>query len=278
MPSNWGSRKLALQIVIVSIVIFIFIKIMFNTLFIEQLLYPSNQTLLRPPTSYPYIAVLVEFRSIDMMITVVHNVYHHIPSSWPIQIFHGQTNRDFILNSTLAPLIHSGKILLSSMSVYGKERTNELLTDPKFWDQVRGEKILFFQIDSIMCSNSPHKITDYLSYDYIGAPWDPSSFLFSKVNFVGNGGFSLRSRSKILSLLKLLHYDGKQPEDVWYSMNLYRVNATIAPVNVAKTFAVETVYYERPLAVHRSTINCWVRSKLTQTCPETMMIMSNNCK
>ena len=61
-------------------------------------------------------------------------------------------------------------------------------------------------------------------------------------------------------------------------MNLHRVNGTIAPVNIAKTFAVETVYYERPIAVHRSIINCSVRLELSKTCPETKMILVNNCK
>ncbi|CAF1040320.1 unnamed protein product [Rotaria sordida] len=128
-----------------------------------------------------------------------------------------------------------------------------------------------------MCSNSPHKITDYLSYDYIGAPWDPSWFKYSKTNLVGNGGFSLRSRSKILALLALVSYHRKVPEDVWYAVNLHRVNAKIAPVAVAKTFAVETVYYERPMGVHLSILSCQMRSKLIQTCPEALMIMSPKC-
>ena len=227
---------------------------------------------------FPNIAVLVEFRTTDLIVTVVHNVNHHIPSTWPIQIFHGKDNQDFIMNSTLAPLISSGKIFLTRMDiVYGKSRTNELLTDPKFWQRVRGEKILFFQIDSIMCSNSPHKITDFVQYDYVGAPWDPSWFAFSKTDFVGNGGFSLRSRSKILALLALLPYDKKIPEDVWYGLNLRRVNGLVAPVNVAKTFAVESMFYERPLGAHKFALKCAIRTKLFETCPESMMIMTDKC-
>jgi hypothetical protein len=224
---------------------------------------------------HPHIAVLVEFRTTDLIVTVVHNVNQHIPSTWPIQIFHGKENENFIRNSTLAPLIASGKIFLSLMEeVYGKNRTNELLTTRKFWERVRGEKVLFFQIDSIMCSNSPHKITDFLQYDYIGAPWDPSWFGFSKVELVGNGGFSLRSRSKLLALLAVLPYDRKMPEDVWYALNLRRVNGTVAPMNVAKTFAVESICYDRPLGAHRPYLKCSIQAKLSQTCPESMMVMA----
>lgn len=62
--------------------------------------------------------------------------------------------------------------------------------------------------------------------------------------FVGNGGFSLRSRSKILTRLALEPYDQSNPEDVWYAVNLHLMNASIAPFDVSKTFAVETVYYD----------------------------------
>lgn len=228
---------------------------------------------------YPCIAVLVEFRTTDMLVTVVHNVNHHIPSTWPIQIFHGSENENFIRNSTLAPLLASGKIFLTRMDeVYGKSRTNELLTSSHFWQRVRGEKILFFQIDSIMCSNSPHKITDYLQYDYIGAPWDPSWFAFSKVDLVGNGGFSLRSRSKILALLVNLRYNRNIPEDVWYGLNLRRVNASVAPMNIAKTFAVESIFYERPLGIHRFNLACPLLTKLFETCPEAILVMPRKCR
>ncbi|CAF2777676.1 unnamed protein product [Rotaria sp. Silwood2] len=255
---------------------------MSSTFLYHRKLIITNTTILTMNISsldfYPYIAVLVEFRTADHIVAIVHNVNHNIPSTWPIQIFHGKDNEGFIRNSTLAPLIASGKIFLTLMKeVYGKNRTNELLTDRKFWQQVSGEKILFFQIDSAMCSNSPHKITDFLQYDYIGAPWDPSWFGFGKVDLVGNGGFSLRSRSKILALLVLLPYDHKTPEDVWYSQNLRRVNASIAPVNISKTFSVESVYYERPLGVHRFPLKCSIRAKLFDTCPESMMIMPEKC-
>lgn len=227
---------------------------------------------------YSCIAVLVEFRTNDLIVTVVHNVNIHIPLTWPIQIFHGEANENFIRNSTLAPLIASGKVFLSSIKgVYGRNQTHKLLLDPQFWERVRGEKILFFQIDSIMCSNSPHKITDFLQYDYIGAPWDPSWFIFSKVQLVGNGGFALRSRSKSLALLKLFPNVRKMPEDVYYALNLHRVNGSVAPLNVAKTFAVESVYYDRPLGVHRFPLRCSYRRKLFQTCPESLIIMPRNC-
>jgi len=161
--------------------------------------------------------------------------------------------------------------------VYGREQTDLLLTDPKFWKRVQGEKILFFQIDSAMCSNSPHKVTDFLQYDYIGAPWDLSFFTFNQTYRVGNGGFSLRTRSKILALLESVPYNKKIPEDVWYAQNMHRVNGLIPSIEIAKTFAVESMYYERPVGVHRFPWHCRFRSDISRTCPEAMLVMPEIC-
>ena len=166
---------------------------------------------------------------------------------------------------------------LSWTKLFDRGRTDSLLTSPAFWKRVRGEKILLFQIDSAMCSNSPHKITDFLQYDYIGAPWDLSFFTFDKQYRVGNGGFSLRTRSKILELLALVPYDPKIPEDVWYAQNMHRVNGSIPSIEIAKTFAVESMYYERPVGVHRFPWHCRFRADLAKTCPESMLVMDDVC-
>ena len=213
-----------------------------------------------------------------MIFTVVHNVRYHLPSSWRIQIFHGEQNDEFIRNSTLDPLIKSGKIILTKLNeTFQRNRTNELLTSLAFWRQVRGEKVLLFQIDSMMCSNSRHKISEFLQYDYVGAPWDRSWFAFGQEQLVGNGGFSLRTRSKILQLLSQIKYNFTMPEDVWYSKNLPLVGGKIPSVDIAKRFAVETVYYDRPLAVHTTILLCHVFRAMIDTCPEAKLVISEEC-
>ncbi|CAF3775767.1 unnamed protein product [Rotaria sp. Silwood1] len=270
---EFGVDKKSIKVIILLTIFVIFIIIISNTSSSNRQLIIKNITR-SSDNFYPCIAVLVEFRTVDHIVAIVHNINHHIPSTWPIQIFHGKDNEAFIKNSTLASLIISGKIFLTYMNeTYDRGRTNQLLTDPKFWQRIRGEKILLFQIDSAMCSNSPHKITDFLQYDYIGAPWDLSFFTFDRQYRVGNGGFSLRSRSKILALLALIPYDSKIPEDVWYAQNLHRVNGSIPSIEIAKTFSVESMYYVRPLGVHRFPWNCQFRADLAKTCPESMLIM-----
>ncbi|CAF1521114.1 unnamed protein product [Rotaria sordida] len=93
----------------------------------------SSRSIYLSKNLYSCIAVLVEFRITNRIITIVQNVNDHIPSTWSIQIFHGKDNEDLIKNSTLAPLIASGKLFLTFMEqVYDRARTNQLFTDPKF--------------------------------------------------------------------------------------------------------------------------------------------------
>jgi hypothetical protein len=148
--------------------------------------------------------------------------------------------------------------------------TSGLLTNITFWRLVMGEKVLFFQLDSAFCSNSPHKLHDFLKYDYIGAPWHRRFNIPAKV---GNGGFSLRSRSKSLELLSSRSFDHLYHEDVWFSRFLPSINANIAPVAVAMTFSVETIFYATPMAVHKPIyLDSEEKKALCKNCPELRMI------
>ena len=283
-PSRISSIR-TLKCIILPLVLFTFLSICNTSILsgaIPYLIENMYEVIIHNSSSgsdhfYQCIAVIVEFRRVDLLVTVVHNINHHIPSTWPIQIFHGKDNENFIKNSTLAPLIKSEKVFLNLIGrTYTSEQYNILLTNPKFWQQVRGEKVLIFQIDSVMCSTSPHKVTDFLQYDYVGAPWSPI-MKFDDRYRVGNGGFSLRSRSKTLSLLALHRLNFGRHEDVWYARNLHRVNGSIPSIEIAKTFSVESVYYPRPVGVHRYPWTCRFRTSLAKTCPESKLIMSRQC-
>jgi hypothetical protein len=113
----------------------------------------------------------------------------------------------------------------------------------------KGEKLLIYQEDSIMFHGNIEK---FLKYDYVGAPWPkviinnfPSHFL----NRGGNGGFSLRSKSKIIQCLKkngLKKNDNLPPEDVYFSK--YMDN--ICPRELSKEFSQEFIKSNNPLGGH----------------------------
>jgi hypothetical protein len=58
---------------------------------------------------------------------------------------------------------------------------------------------------------------------------------------------------------------------------MHRVNGSIPSPEIARTFSVELVYYDRPVGVHRYGWRCQFLTRLAKTCPESMLVMSNVC-
>jgi hypothetical protein len=228
-------------------------------------------------SKYPYIALIVDDRATQLLVNAVINVLQHIPADWKVQITTPYQHWAFYNKSSLSPLINSNRVILTPLErlrigLSSDDYINLVLTSASFWHQVQGDKILFFQIDSVLCSNSLYKLTDFLQYDYIGAPW-----------YIGgccNGGLSLRSRTKILQMLEsgYFHYPLHViNEDGWYARNLHYFYGRVAPIYVAKRFAVETIYHSRPFAVHNphsGTIGSQNMNRLCNECPEARAISS----
>lgn len=116
-------------------------------------------------------------------------------------------------------------------------------------------------------------IEDYLGkYDYIGAPWIPHNddwigkILLSQRNFVGNGGFSLRSKKICEAASRIYKIIGRFVpnifilyEDYFITRFLYRFFPTyrrqikIAPIDVAAEFSLESISQtpsKNPLGFH----------------------------
>lgn len=243
---------------------------------LDQSQWPGKKT-----TADTGVAIIIEFRSTNYLVAVVMNVLQNIPIDWHIQIFHGPSNQAFLLSSTtLKPHIASQRITLTELPQYtGGEGdryrfTSELLTDINFWSLVRGEHVLVFQMDSVFCSNSPYKITDFLNYDYIGAPWSES--LANKTQHgirVGNGGFSLRSRSKIRELIVRLPYNLAVHgyEDIYFGENLPLVGGRVASVEMASRFSSE-FEYKKSMGLHKPILGSLNYSNLCHLCPEANLI------
>jgi hypothetical protein len=233
-----------------------------------------------PATIYPYIALIIDDRATQKVVTAVINVLQHIPIDWKVQIFTHNEHWSFYKQSSLSPFIMNNRVFMTPINfprnnMSGTDFINSFLTSPSLWHRVQGDKVLYFQIDSTICSNSSYKVTDFLHYDFIGAPW----------SFGGccNGGFSIRSRTKTLRLLESgqAHHPSPQThEDDWYTRNLPTFGGIIAPIPIAKRFSVETIYYPRPFAVHKPRIKYLGRENLDRICnecPETRTI-SSDCR
>jgi hypothetical protein len=122
------------------------------------------------------------------------------------------------------------------------EDYNKLLTSIDFWESIPFDKVLIFQHDSMLLRSG---IEEFLEWDYVGAPWK-----FQEHG--GNGGLSLRSKSAMLEcLLELPWNPSLQNEDVYFSNMINRLpQLKLAPREVCKKFACETIYEEGTLGYH----------------------------
>lgn len=99
---------------------------------------------------------------------------------------------------------------------------------------IETDHALIVQYDGFVLNGSAWS-DDFLKFDYIGAPFNPSGV-------VGNGGFSLRSK-KLMQWIAQQPWDDLHPEDSCICMRhrseIEGAGFNIAPLEVAKRFAIE---------------------------------------
>ena len=112
----------------------------------------------------------------------------------------------------------------------------------------------FFSSESLLVNILDNKdnIYNYMEYDYVGAPWRNGN--------VGNGGLSLRRKSKMLEVLdNCYHMKMYTPtqlwnEDAFFSEKINHVMKLHKPsFEDAKKFSVETVFSDESFGIHC----CW---------------------
>lgn len=114
---------------------------------------------------------------------------------------------------------------------------------------VETEHVLVVQWDGFV-SNPELWRTDFLDWDYIGAPW----YHGGHPGMVGNGGFSLRSK-RLLDALNKVQMNTNSPEDMEICVNQRgtlesHFGIRIAPLSVAQDFACEYGAYRRTFGFH----------------------------
>lgn len=158
---------------------------------------------------------------------------------WGLQIFHSENNENYIKNIVK----DWSNVVLTKLDIedLDKKTHTELLKTIEFWEMVKGETILNFQIDSLLLRDN---IDDFLEYDFIGAPWT-----FPKEGkFVGNGGLSIRKKSKTIEYLKNNDYEEDIWEDIFFIKNLN--DKELPDILTAMQFSVEDIFYPYPVGLH----------------------------
>ena len=123
----------------------------------------------------------------------------------------------------------------------------------EFYDHIPTETFLIFQTDTIIFEKHKYLLDFFLEYDYVGAPWDHK--VKNKIYNVGNGGLSLRKKSKMLEILETENPNHNDPEDVFFSCP-QKVSIHKPSFEKAKLFSVEELFSPISFGCHKP----WYRS------------------
>jgi hypothetical protein len=198
-----------------------------------------------------YTAVIVEPREHPALHFVLDNVLSNLSEEWNIIIFHGTKNIEYledIINVKLSQ--YKSRITCIKMSVDNLSRNqySSLLIQPSFYEDIPTETFLIFQTDSMILPKNKDIINDFLEYDYVGAPWNhcPPN---TGTDRVGNGGFSLRKKSKMLEIIATKPYK-TYAEDVYFCFHP-TIKLHKPTMEKAKQFSVENLFHPTPFGCHQ---------------------------
>lgn len=185
-------------------------------------------------------AVIVETRKIENFGLIVKNHLHFLPKGWGLTVCHSYENESFV-EGELKDIIGVNWMVVGSDKL-DANRYNQLLTSNHFWNLIPHETVLIFQSDSLLLRKG---LELFENYDYIGAPWANRAM----PRLGGNGGLSIRNKSKMLETIQRFHYNqvAHGNEDVYFSLNM---NGSKPDKPISMKFSVETMYYPTPIGCH----------------------------
>lgn len=195
--------------------------------------------------------VIVEPRCHEDLSAVLSNVSYMLPYA-ALTIIHSEVNAKYI-----AQIVGPGptnirmlQLLPDNMSL---AQYSKFMMCPKLWTSLVCDKILIFQTDTGIFRNN---VLDFLHVDYIGAPWVTNDWGHpeSPPCLVGNGGFSLRSRTAMLEASQApASRTFRGPEDVYFVTYVWNNshNYELASFALATRFSMESVVSNRPFGFHK---------------------------
>ncbi|KAL8992803.1 MAG: hypothetical protein Q9169_006828 [Polycauliona sp. 2 TL-2023] len=251
---------------------------------------PSVEIHFRPPPpryNGTKIALFIEDRPIPHLTPLLLHTIYVLPPDWQL-LYLGSAESLAKVNRSIAIQHYQTdgklelKIARQNSSYDAKEQRNRMLTEVAFYKAYlpKAEWLLMHHTDSILCTNSPHDLNDWLEYDWVGAPW------YNYAHWNGGGGLSLRRVSRIQQVLGFQsRQDDLEPEDKWLVDRIKVLPDIKLPKwEAEKQFSMEGVWDEKPMGIHvpsgddvllRDVWDDPVRRKqLLEYCPEIKMMMA----
>ena len=197
-----------------------------------------------------YTAIIIEPRQHKALSFVLNNFLENLNDDWNFIIFHGTNNYIFLLNiieTKLGIYKHRIKLInlhVENITIYDY---NKILKSLIFYNFIPTETFMIFQTDTMIIPKYKHYIHSFLNFDYVGAPWNNK--------LVGNGGLSIRKKSKMLEIINAYNYkknNDTSNEDLFFSLNPY-IHLLKPNFNQAKLFCMEQVFSQRgSFGIHKA--------------------------
>lgn len=188
---------------------------------------------------------------------VIRSVMHRLGPRWALHIFHGKDRRLSLEKALGFP----ANVMWTTATVDGEpvEKTRDSNSQVRwsrdFYKAIpeRHEHILIFELDSLLLQKNC--VEQFLDYDLVGAPGRHPPFPQGSMN----GGFTLRRRSTFWKAVNLYNYSEARHldpsdnpnEDSIAAIVLSKMGANVAPEEVAKNFAFESVPNSTSCAFHK---------------------------
>ena len=188
-----------------------------------------------------YTIVIIEPRKHKALNYIIRNALDNLDEYWSILIFHGTKNKEY-LDKIVEGLTEGYKKRISFRDL-GVDNLDypayaALKTSIDFYKSLPTEICLFMETDSMIISRNKNNIYYFLEYDYVGAPWSGELHNPSSTNGVGNGGFSLRRRSAMISVLESYPYT---PSPGGEDCHISKFVTNKPPLDKACAFAMESI-------------------------------------
>ena len=229
----------------------------FSDICLKNLDYFRKIKLPNIPSISDKLAVYIECQRLPHSEVIIRNAIYQLGDDWSHTIITGPEN--YAYYKKMAIFINSNILVINigiNNIINNNNNYNNLLLTHDFWNKLSGEKILIYQSNSFIFKNN---ILEFLEWDYIGSPF-PNKNISLGIHQVGNGGLSLRSKSKMLTILdrvnlkennysklinnykKRINFDN-YPEDIVFSQNMQTMGiGKVADYETAKKFSTCMVY------------------------------------
>lgn len=183
-------------------------------------------------------AIIIESRPVYFLPMVLRNVMFFLGSPWNLHIFSGELSEKYVDDIVDGWDVNVTK--LDGLVHLSRTQRSAILKSPQFWKLFAEEKLLLFETNALMCGRN---IEEFLEYDFIGAPsGTPDKFSL-------HGGFSLRSRRKLIECIVKGRSPEGEPEDEFFTRMMRQIGAVTPDFTSACRFAVASTYEGHPVGV-----------------------------